>query len=160
MRRLDHDPLLLRHPPGRLTDMSLDRATLETLVNGLGSEDAVETAWLFGSGARPGETPRDIDLAIRLRVPDEDALRVLLGLGHRLERAAGQAVDLHDISALPLQVRFRILGEGKLLLDRDAIARQRWEVATMMAYWDFEPYLKRMREATLERLTRGTGDGR
>lgn len=87
--------------------------------------------------------------------PGVDGFRAALALQVELEQLVHEAVDVHDFYTLPVDLRFRVLDEGTVIVDRDPKARVRREVATMFAYYDFRPYLDRIRAAARQRLAAG-----
>lgn len=130
----------------------------DAVLERLAQHDEVVLAYLFGSAARGGRPPRDLDLAVSFaeEVGEWDAL---LSLQQDLEASTGVAVDVHDLDALPVDLQFRVIDEGRPVLVRDEGARVRREVRIMRAYWDFQPYLDRIREGARARLATGTPDG-
>lgn len=118
----------------------------------------VVAARVFGSIARGADAPNDVDLAVLFDTSEGTAARCA-ALADAVELATGLPVDCHDFEALPLTLRFRVLREGELVVDRDPARRARVEAKTMLAYYDFEPYLARIRRAAVERLARGDSRG-
>ena len=138
------------------------REAFQRLAAALHARPEVLTAYVFGSaagsagaGSRP---PRDLDVAVI--TGGESGLAELLGLQVELERAAAVPVDLHEFDRLPVDLQFRVVREGSIVVDRDPAARVRNEIRVMNAYHDLAPYLERIRSGTRERLARsGGGDG-
>lgn len=102
----------------------------------------VQVAYLFGSRARGGETERsDADVAVLL-----DGGRGLLEqqrLADRLARALGVAdVDLILLDEAPLELRGRVVQEGRVLYSADEARRVAFEVLTRSFYFDFLPTLE------------------
>jgi uncharacterized protein len=120
----------------------------------LGDRDDVVAARVFGSLARGAESPNDVDLAVVLDAPARSATRCS-AIADAVERAVGLPVDCREFEQLPLVIRFRVLREGELIVDRDPARRTRLESRTMLAYYDFAPYLERIRRAAVRRLARG-----
>ncbi|MBW1877963.1 MAG: nucleotidyltransferase domain-containing protein [Deltaproteobacteria bacterium] len=114
--------------------------------------------YLFGSAARESSErlARDLDLAMVFDTDCADPFREALRIQAELELTLGFPVDVHDFDALPVDLRFRVLSEGRVLVERDPIRRVRREVRAMLEYYDFKPYLERIRTATLRRLEHGT----
>ncbi len=122
----------------------------------LRQHDEVELAYLYGSAALDAPHPRDIDLAVVFH-HGADRLTALLALQQDLEATTGMTVDVHDLDELPVDLQFRVIDEGRPVLVRDEGARVRGEVRIMRAYWDYRPYLDRIREATRARLAARDG---
>lgn len=96
---------------------------LSTLRARLRTEPNVRLAVLFGSAATDRDKAgSDLDLLVQLRDP---AFERLLDLGAKLEATAGRHVDLVELRDAETDPAFlaRILGEGRVLVDRDG----RWQ---------------------------------
>jgi predicted nucleotidyltransferase len=107
----------------------------------------VVAAYLFGSTAR-GESraDSDVDVAVLFEPPPVHTLNGLrLSLEGALERALGVPVDLVVLNDAPVDLRARILRDGRLLVDRDRAARIRFEVRTRNEAFDLQPVLDRYR---------------
>ncbi len=110
----------------------------------------VVTAYLFGS-AVTSTSPRDLDVAVVFGDVTND-LAGTLSLQARLESSLDRPVDLHELDRLPLDLQFRIVQQGILLVDRDPVQRVRKEIRVFDAFNDFRPYVERIRTATRKRL--------
>lgn len=132
-------------------------APLDRLRDLLDGHPEVLTAYLFGSMATGAPDPGDADLAVVLA--PGTTFRAALELQSELEAATGVDVDLHDFERLPVDLQFRVIQEGRVLLDRDPARRVRLEVRTHNAFNDFRPYLERLRTAARDRVAAGPGDG-
>lgn len=117
----------------------------------------VRFAYLFGSQARGGAGPKsDVDVAIALS-PDTAIARVWMDVSADLARAlAPREVDCILLNASPPGLRFVVVRDGRVVLERDAAARRAFEVATRREYWDLEPWRRRHDAALLLRLKDGT----
>lgn len=135
--------------------MVTSSSELDSVLAHLRLHDEVALAYLYGSAARGAHRPRDIDLAVVFR-DGIDRLPALLALHHDLE-STGAPVDVHDLDALPVDLQFRVIDEGRPVLVRDEETRVRREVRIMRAFWDFKPYLDRVREGARTRLASDDG---
>jgi hypothetical protein len=54
-----------------------------------------------------------------------------------------RTIDVSIFSDLPVQIRFRVLREGRILFCTDPLALHRLTAATVREYLDFEPFLRR-----------------
>lgn len=144
-----HNLALWRWQP-TIESMAALPPTLERLIDVLDSRPDVTAAYLFGSTVTSGTEPGDIDVAVTFD-PDAD-LPALLALQVELETRVGVPVDLHDFDRLPVDLQFRVVQEGVVLVDRHPPTRRRREIKVLNAYNDFKPYLDRLRAATRGRL--------
>jgi len=107
----------------------------------------VSAAYLFGSTARgTARTDSDVDVAVLFDVtppPTIDSAR--FSLAGELEAAIGRPVDLVVLNDAPVDLRIRVLREGRLLVERDGPARIAFEVQTRNEAFDLEPMLARYR---------------
>lgn len=136
--------------------MDVEQAILR-VTQALARHPQIMFAYLFGSVARGEARPgSDLDLAIEIQAGGRAHrvwLDALAGVGSAIDTVL---VDCVDLSAAPLPLRFAVIREGRVLLDRDPAARRRFEVDTRREYWDFEPWRRRHDEELLRRLREGT----
>lgn len=113
-------------------------AVIRPMVSELEAHDAVLGLILFGSVARGCARPfSDVDLCIVTKKNTPDTVRrELLSYG-------SEKVDVSIFSDLPVQIRFRVIKEGRVLFVRDFPALHRIRVATVREYLDLEPLIKR-----------------
>jgi len=113
-------------------------AAITSVVEELQAHDAVLGLILFGSVARGCARPySDVDLCIVTKKNTPDAVRMeLLSYGSK-------KIDVSIFSDLPVQIRFRVLKEGKILFFKESLALHRIKVATVREYLDFEPFLRK-----------------
>jgi predicted nucleotidyltransferase len=136
-----------------MTPMTVVPAHVAGLQDLLAARPEVVAAYVFGSTVTGAEDPGDVDLAVLFaRAPD---LRSLLDLQTDLERRAAVPVDLHDFDRLPVDLQFRVVREGVVLVDHHPATRVRREVRVLNDYNDFKPYLDRLRRAARSRLAAG-----
>jgi predicted nucleotidyltransferase len=107
----------------------------------------VAALYLFGSVARG--TPRDdsdVDVGVLFETPPPPRLdSPALDLEALLERELGLPVQLVVLNSAPVDLRIRVLREGRLIVDASPSLRIRFEVATRNEYFDFEPILRAYR---------------
>jgi hypothetical protein len=108
--------------------------------------------------ARASDDARDVDLALLLAA-GSDGFAHAVQANIALERRLGVPVDVHDFDSLPLDLRFRVLDEGAVVVDRDPPERVDREVATMLAYYDFIPYLERIPAGSRARVAESADRG-
>jgi len=139
-------------PSRSVCDLDAARAALTAA---LASEPRVTAAYIFGSVALGTAGPlSDVDVALLIDdAVEREAVRdrVTDALTRRLRTASIDVISLPDV---PVPVRYRVIRDGVLVLCRDAAARQRFVVDTVMHYLDVEPLRKRafavMRRTILE----------
>lgn len=121
-------------------------------------DSGVSVAWLFGSRARGEERPdSDADVAVLLRTRTEppglrlqDEISVALAEALRVG-----AVDLVILDTAPLDLRGRVLEEGRLLWSGDEPLRVRYTVETLSRYHDVRPSISIQDRAFLGAVARG-----
>ena len=106
----------------------------------------VQAAYVFGSVATGrARADSDIDIAVLLarRLPPARTLsyrlKLMADLGAALRRSDVEVVILND--APPL-LAHRVLSKGKLVYERSASARVRFQVQTASRYFDLIPTLE------------------
>ena len=118
-------------------------AIRDAVVGAVSSRPDILAAYVFGSVAT-GQTRKDsdVDVAILLRngIRPSRAFRLRLELmsdvGHALRRRDIEVVILNDASPL---FAHRVLSNGKLVFERSASARVRFQVMTANRYADQVP---------------------
>lgn len=130
----------------------MDGAAIERRLRELFEERAeaegIAAAWLFGSVARGTARPdSDVDVGVLFRV---DPPRTLAGyrfdLEADLEELLQLPVQLVVLNRAPVDLAFRVLRDGRLLVNQDPSRRIRFEVRTHNEYWDMEPYWRLLRK--------------
>jgi predicted nucleotidyltransferase len=114
----------------------------------------VVVAYLFGSRARGGaRESSDADVAVLL-----EGRRGLLeqeALADQLGRAMGVPdVDLIVLDEAPLEMRGRVVQEGRVLFSADEARRVAFEVLTRSQYFDFLPTLEAHTRRYLQQVAR------
>ncbi|MEE8366784.1 MAG: nucleotidyltransferase domain-containing protein [Thermoanaerobaculia bacterium] len=115
------------------------------------TDERLLTAYLFGSMARGTDSSNsDIDVGVLLRTAPSGALDdIRFELEGDLERILGRRTQAIVLNNAPPDLVHRVLRDGRLLLDRDSVARIRFEVRARNEYFDLLPILKRYRRREL-----------
>lgn len=116
---------------------------IKILRNALREENKVLFCYLFGSFAYGNITSKsDIDIAVYLR-PEirADFFDIRLNLIAKLTHALGREVDVLVLNTAPSFLRYVVLKEGLLLLDRDLKHRIEFELKSINEYFDYKPIL-------------------
>ena len=119
-------------------------AIANQVVSAAAGEPGIVAVYLFGSTARGTAGPlSDVDVAVLLvSAADEETVtgRFTDALTRRLRT---DRVDVVSLTSAPVPLRFRVLREGRLLLDRHPAARIRFTAETVRHYLDFQPLRER-----------------
>ena len=107
----------------------------------------VAAVYLFGSTARGTSRPHsDIDLGILFIEPPAANIDAQpYDLEAALERQVGRPVEAIVLNRAPVDLRSRVLREGRLIVERDRSRRIAFEVRTRNEAFDLEPILRRYR---------------
>lgn len=119
----------------------------------------VLVAYVFGSVARRQAHARsDVDIAVLVseEVVKSDSFRYRLKLTADLMSELGGDVDLIVLNQAPPLLAHRILRDGKLILERSASARVRFQVHAVNQYLDTQP----MRDLYLAHLKKDVEEGK
>jgi predicted nucleotidyltransferase len=120
----------------------------------LEEEPAVAVAYLFGSVAEGRAGPlSDVDVGVLFRASADGGAEGRL-LDRLVEALGTEKVDLVLLAHAPIPLRFRAVREGRVLLSRDAVMRERFEVDSVMRYLDFKPLRDRAQLATRNAILR------
>lgn len=126
----------------------MQQASVETILGDAG----VRFAYLFGSRASGRAHARsDADIAVMPSRPLGLLERERLALG--LVRALGVPdVDLVALDRAGLEMRGRVVQEGRPIYSADEPARVAFEVRTRSEYFDFVPTLRTLERSFLARV--------
>lgn len=129
----------------------------QRLRDALAAQADVVAAWLFGSCARGAPGPlSDIDVAVLLAEGPPTATRQL-ELAVALTAALGtDAVDIVVVNDAPVDLAFRVVRDGELLLCRDDAARLRHRARTIAEYLDTAPLRASIAVGQRRRLAEGS----
>ena len=124
--------------------MPLDPSSIQrAIARALSKRREIQAGYVFGSGATGRTRPdSDLDVAVLLGKPLDPArsvdyrLKLMTDLGAALHRSDIQIVILNH--ATPL-LAHRVLSRGKLVFERSAAARVRFQVRTAARYADLVP---------------------
>jgi uncharacterized protein len=119
----------------------------QRIVDVFARREGVVAVYLFGSMVRGTAKPdSDVDVAVLFTSPPPQRLDgPRLVIEGELERTLGRTVDLIVLNDVPVDLRIRVLRDGRLLIDRDRTARIAFEVQTRNEAFDLEPVLTRYR---------------
>jgi predicted nucleotidyltransferase len=111
------------------------------------SPRGIAAVYLFGSTARGTARPdSDLDIGILFtEVPPATLDGQPYELAADLERSLGRSADVVTLNTAPVDVRSRVLRDGRLVVDRDRSARIAFEIRTRNEAFDLEPILRRYR---------------
>jgi len=105
------------------------------VVNEIKKEPGVEAVYHFGSRVTGKAKPySDVDLCI---ITGKNANKASI-----LSNSSDK-IDTKIFWDLPLNLRFRVIKEGKLLFAKDELRIHRIKVSTVLSYLDFKPLLAR-----------------
>ncbi len=112
----------------------------------LANQPHVLFAYLHGSFLER-EDPQDIDVAVylfptifdRFHQDGEVSLSFAIPLEMELEKHLARKVDLQVLNRAPLGFRYRVITEGKLIMERESNARCEFEYISRVEYYDFRP---------------------
>jgi len=108
---------------------------LSNVVDSIKTENGVEAIYLFGSHLSGKEKPySDIDICV---ITGKGAQR------GKVLRNSSEKLDTSIFWDLPLNVRFRVIKDGKPLYVKNELNMHRIKVQTVLSYLDFKPVLER-----------------
>lgn len=137
---------------------NLEPDLLDRLQAHLQQQPEIDAAYLFGSRAtgRAGEDS-DVDVALLLAEDvdlEEDPMYRLRQLA-ALETLSGQRVDVVILNQAPLVLINQVLTTGELIFERNHHRRVRFEVRSLLAYFDFKPMLDRLNRKLAQDIKEG-----
>ncbi len=109
--------------------------------------------YLFGSQADGSvHDGSDYDIAFLTKVPDKFGAVFLFDLGNKLASALSVEVDLVDIYAVSLDLRFEIVTKGKRIYCGDKTACDTFDMISISMYQRFEEERRPVVEAYKKRM--------
>ena len=125
-----------------MTQDHAPRVELIGLAAYLADQPDVDAAYLFGSVAR-GQANQlsDVDVAVLLTpgINAEAAAERQVALMVALNRFSDREIQVTLLNAAPPLLAYEIVREGRLLCERDPLARIGFEVRSMKFYFDLQP---------------------
>lgn len=122
----------------------IPRVDMDGLTAYLAGQRDVQAAYLHGSVAR-GQANRlsDVDVALLLSPAPapEAAVERQLALAVALGPFADRDVQVTLLNTAPPQLAYEVIAAGRLLFERDPLARIAFEVRAMKRYFDVQPLL-------------------
>ena len=107
----------------------------------------IAAVYLFGSTAR-GTAGADSDVDVGVLFTETPAATLdaqPYELAADVERQLGRPADVIALNTAPVDLRSRVLRDGRLIVERDRAARIAFEVRTRNEAFDLEPILRRYR---------------
>jgi predicted nucleotidyltransferase len=115
----------------------------------VGPQFDILLAYLFGSraGGRIGPlSDYDFGVLFSEKLLSKDYHLLVHLLAKLLDT---RHVDLVDLNRAPIELRYHVIGTGKLLYEATAAARVEFEAQTLSYYFDYLPILRRQRQELL-----------
>jgi len=122
------------------------------------SQGVIAGVYLFGSFLRGGlRIDSDIDLAFLL---DEKAYKsdpiIAMSPAHLIAAKVGmqldRATDVTILSSASLEMAYEVVTSGKCLFELDPDLRMEYEIKIKGMYFDFRPFLEKLRAKALVNL--------
>jgi uncharacterized protein len=130
----------------------VDGAAIEQTLREFFARDphGAAAVYLFGSQARGTARERsDVDVGVLFEEDPPHALDDAADrLDAELESLLRKEVDVVTLNHASPDLAFRVIRDGKLLLEANKSKRIRFEVATRNEYWDLLPLLRICRRMT------------
>lgn len=119
----------------------------DSVVEMLEPKEEITIAFLFGSVVKR-DSFRDIDIAVYLRpdYPPAKYLDLRLDLQLKLQQTLKKEVDLIILNQAPPLLRYKILKNGILIIEKDRTSYRDFFVRTINEYFDFFPVFNLYRE--------------
>jgi hypothetical protein len=141
------------------------RRYISLLIEKLEKDQAITAIFLFGSYAQGKQTSlSDIDLAILLEpdYPQEDFFKKKLELLPVITSILRtDEVDLVILNCAPYSLAYRVLGQGKLLYEKEERRSHRvnFQAQVYVGYFDFQPVEKVIHQGLRQRIKEGRFGG-
>jgi len=117
-------------------------------------------AYIFGSLAKNKQRLlSDIDIAIYFQedISNSDYFKRRLQLLHQLYRELHtEKIDLIVLNNCPLELTYRILISGSLLIETNSYTRKRFIEKTINTYLDFYPFIRTRNQIVQKKMIEGS----
>jgi len=135
--------------------MKIENELKQELADFLSREKELLFAYLFGSAIRGGfnkESDVDVALYFNERMSSEKQFQKRIRLMEQLQNKTERKVEVVNLSEInSIFLKFVIIKEGKVILERDHSFRVDFELKTMNEYYDFQPFLREYNCSYIER---------
>lgn len=119
------------------------RIEIHRILDYFDKRPEVSALFLFGSFDTPDERPdSDIDLAVLIkpRHAGEDDLQNLIAEYYNVSPGFSlRTVDIVVLGTAPTSLKFQILKEGRVILDRNPDLRKEFTARSLQEYYDYKP---------------------
>ncbi len=112
--------------------------SIEKAIAGLCKDEvAIAAAYIFGSVAKgTSKKTSDLDVAILLNETESEQFSILLFIS-LLEKKSGCRVDAVVLNRASEVLKFEVRSKGKLVFERSADFRKKFEIMSRKTYEDF-----------------------
>lgn len=148
--RARRDPRRVRQwHAARHYNSAVDASLEQRIADVFRDHQDIVAVYLFGSTARgTAGADSDVDVAVLFDASPPRALDgPRLSLEGGLERALGRRVDLIVLNDAPVDLRIRVLRDGRVLTEQNRSARIAFEVQARNEAFDLAPVLSQYRTA-------------
>jgi len=128
---------------------------IEVAVEYLAQRSDIVCAYLFGSAIKGTAGPRsDVDVAVLLRegLSPEEMFEQRLQLLVDLDAFSDREVDVVILNTAPLLLQQQVLKYGRVIYERDPLARISFEVRSRKLYFDLRPLRDFYRQALFREI--------
>jgi len=138
--------------------MSEELAQMEKIKGFFQEEERVTWAYLFGSRARGTvQAGSDWDIAVWLPTGSApECLSICFEIQAALMEMLRAPADVVDLRGATLLLSHEVLKRRVVLVDREPLARSRWELKALGEYFDWLPYHRRYARNLIQELTTGS----
>ena len=121
----------------------------DKLIQFLKSDSRIILAYIFGSQVKGNTGPMsDYDIAVFLSEIPSDTYKY--ELSNRIARILDSTVDLVILNVAPVELKYAVVANGRLIHEKDKAARVEFEGDTLSRYFDFLPVLRKQRAEILK----------
>ena len=133
----------------------LHKKKQKIITTALETVDSMEFAYIHGSAVY-ADKYHDIDIAIFLTPlkfkeimgKASITLDMLMPLENNLEHALHVPVDVQVLNNAPLSFRYTVVNKNIVLIDKNPLLREQFELLSRVEYYDFRPRIEEyIREA-------------
>jgi predicted nucleotidyltransferase len=124
----------------------LSTKKISTIIKTLENIDSIVFAYLHGT-AFSSKNYKDIDIALFVNPKDYESiiqnnsptLDFIIPLEQKLEQNLHLLIDMQIINNAPLAFRFNIVNHSIILIDKNPLTRELFELLSRVEYFDFKP---------------------
>ncbi|MDF1593717.1 MAG: nucleotidyltransferase domain-containing protein [Desulfobacterales bacterium] len=145
------------------SNIDIVKNTAETIAETVRREDRIVAVYIFGSSLSGAcKKTSDVDLAFLMDEPHyaSDPVKVVspaFMIATRIGMSLAKKTDVTILNNASLEIAYEVITTGRCVYENDQDRRLAYECKIRGLYFDFMPFIDKLRSENLERLLNQSG---